>query len=215
MNIVILTGSEIRHKYFVSVLNSNKKINILKVISEGKEKSLKNLNLKNKNISEIEIQHESERYYLEKKILIQKNKIDKNKVVKIKKGEVNNISIINLLRKLSPDLVVSYGSSIIKELLINSFNNKFLNIHLGLSPYYRGAGTNIWPLINNEPQYVGVTYMKIDKGIDTGEILHQIRAKYKKNDSPHDIGNRLIKDMSKFSCKLIINFFKLKKMKQI
>ena len=53
------------------------------------------------------------------------------------------------------------------------FSRKFLNVHLGLSPYYRGSGTNVWPLINTEPDMVGAT-LCIDAGIDNGEIIHQI-----------------------------------------
>ena len=40
---------------------------------------------------------------------------------------------------------------------------------------------------------VGATFMYIDAGIDTGEIIHQIRADIVIGDSPHSIGNRLIK----------------------
>ena len=55
---------------------------------------------------------------------------------------------------------------------------------------------------------VGATFMYIDAGIDTGEIIHQIRADIFLDDSPHTIGNRLIRKMtstytdiiSKFSC---------------
>ena len=38
-----------------------------------------------------------------------------------------------------------------------------LNIHLGLSPYYRGAGTNFWPLVNGEPEYCGATIHFLDE----------------------------------------------------
>ena len=41
--------------------------------------------------------------------------------------------------------------------------NKILNLHLGISPYYKGSGTNYFPLVNNEPQYVGATFMFLDK----------------------------------------------------
>ncbi|MDC1060385.1 formyltransferase family protein, partial [Alphaproteobacteria bacterium] len=216
MKIIILTGSELRHKYFISVLEKNKKIKVIKVICESDSKSLKNRNLKNKNISKLEITHENSRFKSEKKYFLKKKiNIKNNKIINIKKGHINNTKIINMAKKLSPDLIICYGSSIISSKFIKIFEHKFLNIHLGLSPYYRGAGTNIWPLINNEPEYVGVTFMNINEGIDTGEVLHQIQARIFKNDTPHDIGNRLIKDMSKITCSIILNFKRLKKMKQI
>ena len=57
------------------------------------------------------------------------------------------------------------------------FSNKILNIHLGLSPFYRGQATNYWAFVNNEIQFIGATFHKIDGGIDTGPIIHQIRPK--------------------------------------
>ena len=103
-------------------------------------------------------------------------------------------------------MIICYGSSLIKTRLINLFENKFLNVHLGISPYYRGSGTNVWPLINKEPEMVGATFMYIDSGIDTGRIIHQIRAKIFLGDSPHSIGNRLIKKMTFTFIKIIINY---------
>ena len=48
--------------------------------------------------------------------------------------------------------------------------------------------------------------MYIDKGIDTGKIIHQGRAEFIHNDTPHTIGNRLIKKMTKDFISLISNF---------
>ena len=48
--------------------------------------------------------------------------------------------------------------------------------------------------------------MYLDKGIDTGEIIHQARAKIKPFDNPHQIGNRIIKKMTKDFINLIVNF---------
>lgn len=131
---------------------------------------------------------------------------DKSNPILIKKGAINEQSHIDAIIEMSPDLFISYGCSIIKGLLIEYFDKKFINIHLGLSPYYKGAGTNFWPFVNNELTFVGVTFMYLDKGIDTGNIIHQKRAEIKPNDDIHQIGNRLIRDMSKELVKLIHAF---------
>ena len=49
-----------------------------------------------------------------------------------------------------------------KEELINKYSNKFLNIHLGLSPYFKGVGSNFWAYIQNKPELIGSTIMMID-----------------------------------------------------
>lgn len=93
--------------------------------------------------------------------------------------------------------------------MLDLFRGRFLNIHLGLSPYYRGSGTNFWPFVNKDLQFIGTTFMHIDKGIDTGEIIHQIRPKIYFNDNIHQIGNRLIRDSIIECVKLILSFDQL------
>ena len=83
-------------------------------------------------------------------------------------------------------------------------------MHLGLSPYYRGSGTNLFPFVNNEIQYVGATFMLLDRTIDNGRIIHQEQAKVFKNDNIHKIGNRLILEMFEVYKDLILNFNKVK-----
>ena len=56
--------------------------------------------------------------------------------------------------------------------------------------------------------------MHIDEGVDTGKIIHQIRASIIQGDSIHSIGNRLIQDSAKECLKLIKNFDSLKESKE-
>ena len=93
--------------------------------------------------------------------------------------------------------------------LLAEFEGRILNVHLGLSPYYRGSGTNFWALVNGEPEYVGATFMHMDAGVDTGLIIHQIRARVYPGDSPHQVGNRLIADMAATYITVIRNFDRL------
>ena len=88
--------------------------------------------------------------------------------------------------------------------LIDAYKGKFLNVHLGLSPYYKGR-TNIFPIIDKRPEMVGATFMYIDQGIDTGDIIHQIQADYFVGDSVHSVGNRLIKKMTKCYADLCVS----------
>jgi methionyl-tRNA formyltransferase len=85
-----------------------------------------------------------------------------------------------------------YGSSIIRERLLSLFEDKTINMHLGLSPYYRGSGTNFWPLVNGEPELVGVTIHLATLDVDAGEILKQVRPEIESGDRNHDIGCRAI-----------------------
>ena len=77
------------------------------------------------------------------------------------------------LEGLAPEviLVVAYGRIIPKWMLdLPRLGN--LNLHASLLPKYRGAAPIQWAVANGEPE-TGVTTMRIDEGLDTGEILMQ------------------------------------------
>ena len=89
------------------------------------------------------------------------------------------------VKKSNPDLVIVFGTGLLEPY-------KMINLHLGLSPYYRGSGTNFFPLVNREPEYVGATIHHIDEGIDSGDIICQTVPDIELGDGPHDIGNKTI-----------------------
>jgi phosphoribosylglycinamide formyltransferase 1 len=107
-------------------------------------------------------------------------------------GGCNDPAEVSLMAAARPDVVLVFGTGILRDPLLSAFSGRILNIHLGLSPYYRGAGTNFWPLVNREPEYVGATIHYLDAGIDTGPILSHARPQIERGDGPHDIGNKTI-----------------------
>jgi len=77
------------------------------------------------------------------------------------------------LRAANPDLIViiAYGQIIPARLLrIPRFG--WINLHASLLPKYRGAAPIQWAIANGE-SITGVTSMRIDPGMDTGDILLQ------------------------------------------
>lgn len=107
-------------------------------------------------------------------------------------GGCNAPEAVDAMQALAPEVVLVFGTGILKRGLIDAFPGRIINLHLGLSPYYRGAGTNFWPLVNGEPEYVGATIHYLDEGIDTGAILAHVRPQVLPHDGPHDLGNRTI-----------------------
>ena len=77
------------------------------------------------------------------------------------------------IRKLQPDLMITcaFGQILSQEILdIPKFG--VINIHASLLPKYRGASPIHYAILNGEKE-TGVTIMKTDIGIDTGDILLQ------------------------------------------
>jgi hypothetical protein len=198
MRVVILTGSELRHTFFRKALALDPGVEVLLSVCEGQEKSLLRLLDPAREGVELQREHILAREASEQDFFYPFVRMtpDSSHPRFIGKGRVNDREIVESIVDLQPDLLLAYGCSIIKAPLLEAFPRRFLNVHLGLSPYYRGSGTNFWPLVNGEPEFVGATFMYIDAGVDTGEIIHQIRARIHPGDTPHQIGNRLIGDMT-------------------
>jgi len=78
-----------------------------------------------------------------------------------------------LLRKLAPDciVIIAYGQ-IIPARLLPIPKLGWINLHASLLPKYRGAAPINWAIVNDETR-TGVTTMRIDAGMDTGEMLLQ------------------------------------------
>ncbi len=215
--IVIFTSSELRHEFFRKYIAQSAGIKVVNTYCEGLEKNLRTVVDKDPSNKDLRLKHLEAREQAEEDFfrLFVDATPDKSNPVFLPKGEINSPAYTQAIIDSNPDLLVAYGCSIIKEPLLNAFAGRFLNVHLGLSPYYRGSGTNYWPLVNAEPEYVGATFMHIDAGIDTGEIIHQIRAAYCWGDSPAQIGNRLIVAMSDVYRRIIVNFDSMQKLPQM
>ena len=94
--------------------------------------------------------------------------------------DLNNCSLNFLSPFLKSDLYIVYGSSYIKgELLEFLVKNKTINIHMGVSPYYRGTDCNFWALYDGNPHLVGATIHLLSKGIDSGKILYHAMSNVK------------------------------------
>jgi methionyl-tRNA formyltransferase len=78
-----------------------------------------------------------------------------------------------LLQRLAPDVIViiAYGQ-IIPARLLPIPRLGWINLHASLLPKYRGAAPINWAIVNGETK-TGVTTMRIDAGMDTGEVLLQ------------------------------------------
>ena len=208
--IVLITANHLRHKFIKNSLNKTKELEIVLAIEEHHPKIPLNAKSSKMQIDHFKLRDKYEKFFFKKNY---KNILKKFKTIKT--GQINkNEEIIDRIKFIKPDVIICFGCSILKKEIVNKFKNKILNIHLGLSPYYRGQGTNLWAFVNNELQCIGATFHLIDHGVDTGPIIHQIRARIYKNDNIHQIGNRLIKDLPKKLFKIIKNFESLECIKK-
>lgn len=94
------------------------------------------------------------------------------------------------------DFIISFGyRHIIKQEIIDLFPDKIINMHISLLPYNKGADPNLWSYLENSPK--GVTIHKIDKGLDTGDIILQKEVQDNVNDTLKTSYDRLIVEIVK------------------
>jgi len=215
--VILLTGTELRHEFFRKFIAIHEDITVLSSFCESKKGNILELVQKDEQPKDLRKLHLSTREIIEKDFfeIFCTSVDDQSNPIFLKKGDINNEDYVLKIIQLNPDLIISYGCSIIRSELLTVFEGRFMNIHLGLSPYYRGSGTNFWPFVNKELHFIGTTFMYIDKGVDTGEIIHQIRANITCNDNIHQIGNRLIRDSIIECVKIIRSFSRLERMNQL
>ena len=85
---------------------------------------------------------------------------------------INCQTTISYFKEANADLGLSLGNGYIGSKVFNIPNFGMINIHHEELPEYQNAQSIIWQIYNNS-KFTGYTIHKIDKGIDTGEILYK------------------------------------------
>ena len=115
------------------------------------------------------IKHFENRYKVEQKFYGQLKPEDvfsDIEVLYVTPNELNSNKSSEFVEKFDPDIAFIFGPDIIKPPLYSALPRLSINLHLGLSPYYRGSATLFWPFYFLLPQYAGITFHKISKHID-------------------------------------------------
>jgi len=96
-----------------------------------------------------------------------------------------------LLEELAPDFVViiAYGQ-IIPARLLSIPKYGWINLHASLLPKYRGAAPINWAIANGETR-TGLTTMRIDAGMDTGEMLLQRELEIGSSETAPELAARM------------------------
>ena len=99
--------------------------------------------------------------------------------------------IQELLQNLAPDaiVIIAYGQ-IIPARLLPIPRLGWINLHASLLPKYRGAAPINWAIVNGETR-TGVTTMRIDAGMDTGDMLLQREIAIGPRETAPELASRL------------------------
>jgi len=125
----------------------------------------------------------------------------------------NNLKMeIENIKKLKPDFIVvaAFGMILPKEILEIA---PCINLHASLLPKYRGASPIQSAILNND-KFTGITAMKMDVGLDTGDILGYEYCNVDNKTAP-ELFDELANIASKLTSYIIDNYYFIQPLKQI
>ena len=104
---------------------------------------------------------------------------------------VRRPEIVEQLKQFAPDamVIVGYGQ-IIPQSIIDIPPHGIINVHASLLPKYRGAAPIQWAIANGETR-TGVTTMRIDAGLDTGDMLLKWETEVAPEENSIELGERM------------------------
>lgn len=178
---VVLTSTSMRHNYFVETMANH--FEVIGVYCEEKKKYYSD---QKERSEEVRNHFESVSVY-EKKYFSGKVKSD------LKFDLVENINDPGLVMSVSDaDVVLLFGTSILKECWLDRFKNKIINLHLGVSPFFRGSATLFWAFYYDVPELCGATIHIAAKKVDAGNILSHVFPEIDVNDNYYDVTTKTI-----------------------
>ena len=173
MKVTLFTSNHYRHNYLANLLL--KICDKLFLVQENRTL----FTGKNKGIYKIspiisnyfsKVKNAEKKIFGEARINCEKKNL---KMLPMVGGDLSFCKLRYLKDFLKSDLYLVYGSSIIKNDLAKFLIKKrAINIHAGISPYYRGTDCNFWALFDNKFDMVGSTVHYLSTGIDAGPILY-------------------------------------------
>ena len=109
----------------------------------------------------------------------------------IQPSTLKSENIIKMVLDLAPDMivVVAYGKILPKQIL-NIPRYGCINVHGSLLPKYRGAAPIQWAVINGD-EITGVTTMRMDVGLDTGDIIAKKQVRVAEDETGGSLFDKL------------------------
>jgi len=113
-------------------------------------------------------------------------------MITVAPNELNSSKTAAFVTAARADACVVFGPGLIKTPVLECLPEFTVNLHLGLSPWYRGSATLFWPFYFMQPQMAGVTIHHLVKAADAGEIIAQSRPNLTTGMGIHDVGSAAV-----------------------
>ena len=190
MRVLILTTNTLHHRYFIKFLKKYFK-NIFVIFEKKKIK----FPFKTKHI------YEKKREKFEKFFFFNNTNYELNNLKIL--NNCNTELSINYIKKLKPNVIISFGIGILKKNFLLSFRNiPIINLHGGNPEEYRGLDSMLWCLYHKDFKNLFTTLHFVNNGIDTGKIISKLKIRINKKTKFEHL--RAINTLN--CCNLVLNY---------
>tara|TARA_B100002052_G_scaffold299177_1_gene336000 strand:- start:8903 stop:9706 length:804 start_codon:yes stop_codon:yes gene_type:complete len=194
MKILIFSGSHSRHLYVQSsIVGSDVDYHAIVMGRENIIPETPNgLSPKDENNF---IRHFEDRHEVEARAfgnLKPADVFDSERMTLINPEELNSSKVLKIVKSHNFDFSFIFGPDMIKDPVLSALPKYKINLHLGLSPWYKGSATLFWPFYFLEPQFAGITLHNITEKPDQGDIFHQSVPKLSMGDGIHDVAAKAV-----------------------
>lgn len=192
MRYLLIGGNHPRHLHYMNSIIEY--CNVVGVILETRENLLPMppSGIETKDRLNFE-RHFKNREIYEKQYFGDATSISQCPTLSVSESELSTFNSVDFVRKMKPDVVFIFGSGMIKNPLFSMLPKLTINLHLGLSPRYRGSATLFWPFYFLEPNWAGSTFHIITDEPDAGEIILQSVPKLERGDTIHEVACKVVK----------------------
>ena len=195
MKVLLLSGSHSRHEFMLrDIINLYDDIQF-KIVVMRREDVIPKFPERDLNPSKLQKiifkHHFDLRYKLESEYFGQNdvtihNRLRNVEVVNVTKIEITGARFIQEITDFKADACIVMGFGMLNAQVLEVIPNESINIHLGLSPRYRGSATLFWPTYLLDPFSTGTTFHRMNKEPDAGMIIHQTLPKFIRSLTLHE-----------------------------
>lgn len=99
----------------------------------------------------------------------------------------NTSEALEFIRSTQPDIVIARCKTLLKEAIFSIPLHGTFVMHPGICPEYRNAHGCFWALANGDTKRVGMTLLRIDKGVDTGAVYGYYTCNFDEVKESHSV----------------------------
>lgn len=208
MRVLLIVGTQLRHQYLFATLA--RELEVVGAVEyrrtlvqppklPGRVFPAPDLDAEKRHLERLA---SSERAFFAERV----NTFDKSSIPILEvadAAELNSPKTASWVEALRADVMLDYGSGIIRSPLMEALPEWKINLHGGLSPYFKGSATLFWPFYLQQPELAGATFHRLEHRIDGGDILQHVRPGMRADDAVTDIMTRCIAQAAEVAVRLL------------